>query len=83
MPLSLISSFGPCEAKSKASTPERLIEAASSGQPVSEGDLLRARVSNNIGQASDQTVANLLLTEHSVVSIPAAGCERVGWFGQE
>jgi hypothetical protein len=40
-------------------------------QPLSESDLLRERVSNNIGQASDQTVANLALTEHVVVSVPA------------
>lgn len=40
-------------------------------EPLSEGDLMRERVSNNIGQASDQTVANLALTEHIVVSVPA------------
>ena len=40
-------------------------------QPLSEGDLLRERVANNIGQASDQTVANLALTERIVVSVPA------------
>ena len=40
-------------------------------QPLSEGDLLRERVTNNIGQASDQTVANLALTEHIIVSVPA------------
>ncbi len=40
-------------------------------QPLSEGDLLRERVTNNIGQASDQTVENLALTEHIVVSVPA------------
>ncbi len=32
---------------------------------------MRERVSNNIGQASDQTVASLVLTEHVVVSVPA------------
>jgi hypothetical protein len=40
-------------------------------QPLSEGDLLRERVSNNIGQASAQTVANLVLTEQIVVPVPA------------
>lgn len=40
-------------------------------QPLSEGDLLRERVSSNIGQASDQTVANLAITQHIVVSVPA------------
>jgi transcriptional regulator with AAA-type ATPase domain len=34
-------------------------------------DLLRERVANSIGQASDQTVANLALTERIVVSVPA------------
>jgi hypothetical protein len=32
---------------------------------------LRERVANIIGQASDQTVANLALTERIVVSVPA------------
>lgn len=41
------------------------------GQPLSAGDLLRERASNNIGEASDQTVANLALTERIVVSVPA------------
>jgi hypothetical protein len=49
-----------------------LVGRGSLNQPLSEGDLLRERVSNNIGQASDQTVANLALTEHIVVSVPAA-----------
>jgi len=40
-------------------------------QPLSEGDLLRERVTNNIGQASDQTVANLAGTERIIVSVPA------------
>lgn len=32
---------------------------------------MRERVANNIGQAGDQTVANLALTERIVVSVPA------------
>jgi type F conjugative transfer system protein TrbI len=48
-----------------------LVGRGSLNQPLSEGDLLRERVSNNIGQSSDQTVANLALTEHTVVSVPA------------
>jgi hypothetical protein len=48
-----------------------LVGRGSLNQPLSEGDLLRERVTNNIGQASDQTVANLALTEHIIVSIPA------------
>lgn len=48
-----------------------LVGRGSLNQPLSESDLLRERVANNIGQASDQTVANLALTEHVVVSMPA------------
>jgi hypothetical protein len=48
-----------------------LVGRGSINQPLSEGDLLRERVSNNIGQSSDQTVANLALTEHLVASVPA------------
>lgn len=48
-----------------------LVGRGSLSQPLSEGDLLRERVANNIGQASDQTVANLALTERIVVSVPA------------
>ncbi len=40
-------------------------------QPLSEGDLLREKVSNNIAQSSDQEVAKLAITEHLVVSVPA------------
>lgn len=48
-----------------------LVGRGSLNQPLSEGDLLRERVSNNIGQASDQTVANLAINEHIVISVPA------------
>lgn len=48
-----------------------LVGRGSLNQPLSESDLLRERVSNNIGQSSDQTVANLALTEHIVVSLSA------------
>jgi hypothetical protein len=40
-------------------------------QPLSEGDLLRERVSNNIAQASDEQVNKLAVTERLVVSVPA------------
>ncbi len=40
-------------------------------QPLSEGDLLREKVSNNIAQSSDQEVAKLAITEHLIVSVPA------------
>jgi hypothetical protein len=48
-----------------------LVGRGSLNQPLSESDLLRERVSNNIGQASDQSVSNLALTERVVVSVPA------------
>src|SRR5262249_51741542 len=48
-----------------------LVGRGSLNQPLSEGDLLRERVANNIGQAGDQTVTNLALTERIVVSVPA------------
>lgn len=48
-----------------------LVGRGSLNQPLSESDLLRERVANNIGQASDQTVANLALTERIVVSVSA------------
>lgn len=40
-------------------------------QPLSEEDMLRERVSNNVGKASDEQVSRLALTEHVVVTIPA------------
>ena len=40
-------------------------------QPLSEEDMLRERVSNNVGEASDEQVSGLALTEHVVVTIPA------------
>lgn len=48
-----------------------LVGRGSLNQPLSEGDLLRERLSSNIGQASDQAVTNLAVTEHVVISIPA------------
>lgn len=40
-------------------------------QPFSEGDLVRERVSTNIGQIGDQEITRLAVTEHVVVSLPA------------
>jgi hypothetical protein len=48
-----------------------LVGRGSVNQPLSEGDLLREWVSNNIGQASDQSVANLAISQRIVVSVPA------------
>jgi hypothetical protein len=43
-----------------------LVGRGSLNQPLSESDLLRERVANNIGQTGGQTVANLGLTERGL-----------------
>ncbi|HYW38917.1 MAG TPA: hypothetical protein VE957_12455 [Terriglobales bacterium] len=48
-----------------------LVGRGNVGQPLSEEDMLRERVSNNVVEASDEQVARLALTEHVVVTIPA------------
>jgi hypothetical protein len=40
-------------------------------QPLNEGDLLRERLSGNVGQASDEEIAQLALTERPVISVSA------------
>jgi hypothetical protein len=48
-----------------------LVGRGSLNEPFSAGDMLRERVSNNIGQASDEQLSRLALTEHVVVTLPA------------
>ena len=48
-----------------------LVGRGSLNQPLSEADLLRERVSNNIGQASDEAAGRLELSERLVISVPA------------
>ena len=48
-----------------------LVGHGSLDQPLSEEDMLRERLSNNIGQASDQQISSLAISEHVVVTIPA------------
>jgi len=48
-----------------------LVGRGSVNQSLSEGDLLRERVSNNIAQASDEEVNKLAVTERLVVSVAA------------
>lgn len=48
-----------------------LLGRGSLNQPLSEEDLLRERLTNNIGQASDQSLVGLAVTGHVVVSMPA------------
>ena len=40
-------------------------------QPLSESDLMRERVSNNIGEASDEQISRLAITSHIVVTVSA------------
>ncbi|HEV2990203.1 MAG TPA: hypothetical protein VG759_17295 [Candidatus Angelobacter sp.] len=48
-----------------------LVGRGNLNQPLSEQDLLRERVGENIGLASDQEVTRLALNEHVVVSLSA------------
>ena len=48
-----------------------LVGQGNLNQPLSEADLLRGKVASNIGQASDEEVGRLAITEHLIVSIPA------------
>jgi hypothetical protein len=48
-----------------------LVGRGSLTQSLSAGDLLRERVGNNIGQAGDQEVSRLSITEHLVVTVAA------------
>jgi hypothetical protein len=45
--------------------------SGSINQAFSEGDLIRERVSTNIGESADQEVMRLSMTQHIVVSVPA------------
>jgi hypothetical protein len=40
-------------------------------QPLSESDLMRERVSNNIGEASDEEISRMAITSHIVVTVSA------------
>jgi hypothetical protein len=40
-------------------------------QPLSESDLMRERVSNNIGEAGDEQISRMAVTQHIVVTISA------------
>jgi hypothetical protein len=40
-------------------------------QPLSESDLMRERVSNNVGEAGDEEVSRLAITRHIGVTISA------------
>lgn len=48
-----------------------LLGRGSLNQPLSESDLMRERISNNIGQASDEEISRLSVTSRVVVSVSA------------
>jgi hypothetical protein len=48
-----------------------LLGRGSLSQPLSESDLIRERVSNNIGEASDEQISRLAVTSRIVVSVSA------------
>ena len=48
-----------------------VVGQGSLNQPLSESDLMRERVSNNVGEAGDEEVSRLAITQHIVVTISA------------
>ena len=48
-----------------------LVGQGSLNQPLSESDMLRERVGNNVGEAGDEEVSRLAVTQHIVVTISA------------
>jgi hypothetical protein len=48
-----------------------LVGQGSLNQPLNESDLIRERVGSNIGEAGDEEVSRLALTQHLVVTISA------------
>ena len=48
-----------------------LVGRGSLNQPLSESDLMRERLGNNIGQASDEEISRLAITARVVVSVSA------------
>lgn len=49
-----------------------LVGRSNLNQPFSESDLLRERLSSNIGQASDEELMRMAMNEHIVVTVPAS-----------
>jgi len=48
-----------------------LVGRGNLNQPLSESDLVRERVSNNIGEAGDEQISRMAVTQHIVVTISA------------
>ena len=52
-------------------TAAMIVGAPSGNSTLSEDDLLRMRIADNIGNASDEQIMRTLTTQHIVVSVPA------------
>jgi hypothetical protein len=52
-------------------TAAMIVGAPSSNSTLSEDDLMRMQVANNIGNAGDEQIMQMLTLEHIVVSVPA------------
>ena len=52
-------------------TAAMMVGAPSANSAFSEDDLMRMQVANNIGNAGDQQIMQMLTMEHIVVSVPA------------
>jgi hypothetical protein len=48
-----------------------LLGRGSLDQPLSESDLIRERISNNIAEAGDEQVSRLAVTQHVVIIVPS------------
>jgi hypothetical protein len=48
-----------------------LLGQGSLNQPLSESDLMRERLSNNIGEASDEEISRMAITSHILVTVSA------------
>ena len=48
-----------------------LVGRGNLNQPLSESDLVRERVSNNVGEAGDEQISRMAVTQHIVVTISA------------
>jgi len=48
-----------------------LVGRGNLNQPLSESDVLRERISNNIGEVGDEQVSKMTVTQNIVVTVPA------------
>jgi len=52
-------------------TAAMVVGASSGNSAFSEDDLIRMRIADNIGNASDEQIMRMMMMEHIVVSVPA------------